>query len=126
MGKREGKEKRAVPRVKRGVLIQYRIKDVPHTGEFRVVRKPPIDLARTKDLAEKGISFTASQPIFPQAILEIKLQLPSERERIDLEGRVVACEEIKKGFIYGVRVEFINVEEEKRDLLKRFVQLFLK
>ncbi len=122
----ERQEKRRAPRVKREVIVQYRIKDVPHTGEFQVQRKPPIDLARTKDLAEKGLFFTASQPIFTQTILELKLQLPSERESIDLEGQVIDCEEIKKNFIYGVRVEFINVGEEKRDLLKRFVQLFLK
>jgi len=126
MEKREEKEKRAVPRVKREVIIQYRIKDVPHTGEFQVLRKPPLDLTRTKDLAEKGILFTASHVIFPQTILELKLQLPSERESIDLKGRVVACEEIKKDFVYEVRVEFIDLGEEKENSLKRFVQLFLK
>ncbi len=126
MKKREEKDKRAAPRVKREVMVQYRIEDVPHTGEFQVLRKPPLDLTRTKDLAEKGILFTVSQPIFPQTTLELKLQLPSERESIDLKGRVVACEEIKKGFIYEVRVEFIDLGEEKENLLKRFVQLFLK
>ncbi len=122
----EGQEKRRAPRVKREVIVQYRIKDVPHTGEFQLLRKPPIDSTRTRDLAEKGIFFTASQPIFAQAILELKLQLPSERESIGLEGRVAGCEEIKKGFIYGIRVEFVNLGEERRASLKRFVQLFLK
>jgi hypothetical protein len=92
----------------------------------RLAFRPRVDIARTKDLSEKGLAFTASSLLPPRIILDIKLQLPLEKESVDLEGRVVDCEEIKKDFIYGVRVEFVSVEEERRDLLKRFVQLFLK
>ena len=126
MEKREKKDKRAVPRVKRGIVLRYRIKELPKPEGVQVVYKLPVDIASTKDLSEKGIAFTASSLLPPQTILDIKLQLPLEKESVDLEGRVLGCKEIKKNFIYRVRVEFINVGEEKRDLLKRFVQLFLK
>lgn len=126
MEEREGREKRAVPRVKREIVLRYRIKELPEVEGVQVAFEPPIDITRTKDLSEKGVAFTASSLLPPRTILDIKLQLPLGKESVDLEGRVIDCEEIKKGFIYGIRVEFINLGEEKRDSLKRFVQLFLK
>lgn len=126
MEEREGQEKRAVPRVKREIVLRYRIKELPEMEGVQVASEAPVDIARTKDLSEQGVAFTASSLLPPRTILDIKLQLPLEKESVGLEGRVVGCEEIKKNLIYAVRVEFINLEEEKRDLLKRFVQLFLK
>jgi len=107
-------------------VLRYRIKELPEMKGVQVASEAPVDIARTKDLSEKGVAFTASSLLPPRTILDIKLQLPLGKESVDLEGRVLGCEEIKKNLIYGVRVEFINLEEEKRDLLKRFVQLFLK
>ena len=77
-------------------------------------------------MAREGTSFTTSCEILPQTILGLRLQLPSQRESIELEGEVLECKEIKKNLIYGIRVKFVNLEKEKEEALKKFVQLFLK
>ncbi len=126
MAESQDQNKRSVPRVGREIIVHYRIKDVPHLGDFQVAFKPPTDLTRSRDLAERGIFFTASQPIAVKTVLEFQLQLPSQKASIELEGEVLDCAEIKKDFIYGIRVEFVNLGEKKRESLKNFVQLFLK
>ena len=122
----EGSERRAVPRIKREVIVRYRIKELPHLGNVQVSLKPSLDITRTKDLSEKGLFFTASQAISPRSILEIELQLPSQEQLIGLEANVVSSEEIRKNLIYGIRAEFINLTDEQKETLRNFVQLFLK
>ena len=61
-----------------------------------------------------------------ESTVDLKLQIPIQREAIHLEGRVIACEEIKKNYIYAVRVAFINVSDEQKKALQEFVQTFLK
>ena len=124
--KQEGIEKRAVPRIKREVTVQYRIKETPSIRGVQIALGPYADISQTKDLSEKGVFFTASRDIPSQTILEIKLRLPTQEELVGLEGRVVGCEEIKEKIIYGIRVEFANLRDEQKEALRNFVQLFLK
>lgn len=119
-------ERRAVPRIKRYVIVQFRVKQLPQLEGLQIVVTPPEDITRTRNLAEKGIFFTASNEFSPETILDIKISLPISGESIELEGRVISCEEIKKGFIYGIRVEFINLNDKQREILREFVQFFLK
>lgn len=120
----EIKERRRSPRVKREVTVQFRIKELPmeaRTGSFHI----PVDISRTNNLSGKGICFSAGSFIPVHAILDIKLQLPIQRETVHLEGRVVSCEEVKKNYVYGVRVEFINIDAECHKVLSQFVEIFL-
>jgi hypothetical protein len=124
MKKREGREKRLVPRLKRKFTIQYQIRKIPLAKRESI--ELSADISLTKDLSEKGVFFTTSHLIPFEATLEIKLRLPVQKESIQLEGRVVACEEIAKNLIYGVRIEFINLKDEQKEALRKFIQLFLK
>ena len=119
-------EKRAVPRLKREVMVQYTIKELPHTAGLQVSFPPFVDVTRTKDLSENGVFFNAGRAISAQSILEIKLQLPIQKEAVDIEARVVGCEEVTRNLIYGIRVEFINLKAEQKKALRKFVKLFLK
>ena len=119
-------EKRAVPRLKREVMVQYAIKELPHTAGLQVSFRPFIDVTRTKDLSENGIFFNAARAIPAQSIVEIKLQLPIQKEAVELEARVVGCEEVTRNLIYGIRAEFIKLNTEQKRTLRKFMKLFLK
>ncbi len=119
-------EKRAVPRIKREITVQYTVKELPRANGIQVSFEPFTDITRTKDLSEGGVSFTASHLLSAGTILDLKLQLPLMEESFDLEGRLVSCTEIRKNIIYAIGVEFINLKEEQKQLLKKFVELFLK
>ncbi len=123
---REGLERRGLPRLKREVIVQYKIKELPPLGGVQVSLEPYVDITRTKDLSERGVSFTGGHAFSSGTILDIKLQLPVQKEPVELEGRVVGCEEINEKFIYEIRVKFININDEQKQLLRSFIQSFLK
>lgn len=125
MRQRDSREKRAVPRLERNILVQYTIKEMPLSKGFQISKKPYVDISRTIDLSEKGILFTASSELVPQVILDIQLKVPIQRKQVELKGKVVTCEQVKEGLIYKIGVEFVGPNEEQRRLLREFVNLFL-
>ncbi len=116
---REFKEKRSAPRIRRRDIIQYSIENLP----FGRVTS---NVSQIRDLSEKGIFFINTFPIFTKAILKIKLRLPILQKSIELDGRIVACEQNKTGMLYGIRVEFMKITEEQKKALRNFIQLFIK
>ena len=120
----EGPERRRLPRLKREVVLQYSIKELP--GAEGISGSAPMDMSRTIDLSEGGIFFTSSREIPPQATLDIKLRLPIQRDSVDIEGCVVDCHEITKNLVYGVRVKFTKLKIEQKNVLRKFIQRFLE
>ena len=110
-------ERRQFPRIKRAIVVQYKVKDFPQAG---------VDVSQTKDLSEEGVSFTISHPLALKAVLNIKLNLPVREESIELEGEVTSCKEIRKNIVYSLGIKFINLTEKQRELLKSFIQSFLE
>ncbi len=121
-------EKRAFPRVKKGLTVQYSVKQFPHAEGMQVAQQPFVDITRTKDLSEEGMFFTASNSFPLQTILTIKLRVPVEAEEkaFELEASVVGCEHLKGKTIYGIRVEFVNLSDEQCKALRDFVQILSK
>lgn len=124
--KKKGSEKRTVPRLKREIIVHYKVKQLPSGKRASTSLLQHADMSRTKNLSEGGIFFTASRALFPGTILAIKLQLPLFRKVIELQARVVGSEEVANNLIYNTRAEFINMQEEQNRALKEFINLFLK
>lgn len=120
------KEKRSSPRVKRNITIQYRIQELPAAKEVQLSVLPYTDITHTTNLGERGLFFTAAHPIPAGSLLAVTLRLPTHPEgTFKITGRVVECKEGEKKVLYGVRVEFINLQKEEEEALKKFVQTFL-
>jgi len=117
MDEQKFRERRKGPRIKRKDIIQYKIGNLL----FGRVRQ---GVSRIRDLSEKGMFFTIGFPLILEATLKIKLRLPITEESVELEGRIVACEEMGKK-LYGLRVEFVNLSEKQKERLKKFVRMFL-
>ncbi len=124
--RRESSERRKAPRLKRRLIVQYKIKELPKSERAQASVESSVDITRTKDLSETGISFTASKIIPSQTILDIKLKLPIQKETLSLEGRVVSCDEIEENLIYEIRAEFFNLNYKQKEALRNFIHLFLK
>ncbi len=121
-------ERRAFPRVKKTLTVQYSVKELPQAEGMQPAHQFSSDISRTKELSEEGMIFTACNPFPLQTILTIKLQVPVEAEEkgFEFEACVVGCEHLKGKTIYGIRVKFINLSEEQRKALRDFVQILLK
>lgn len=115
--KPEFNEKRQFSRLKKAITVQYKVKDLPQAGA---------DMSQAKDLSEEGISFTISNPLAAQTILDIGLRIPGLEDLLNLEGEVVSCKEIRLNVVYAVGVKFINLSEKHKELLRSFIQSLLE
>lgn len=123
----KGPERRRLSRLKREIVVQYMIKELPPIKGVQVTLRPPVDITRTRDLTEEGVLLTLSHAISPQTILDIKVKLPTQPQAsLNLEGRVMSCKEIRKNLIYAIGVEFFNVKDKQKEALRNFIHLFLK
>lgn len=72
------------------------------------------------DISGGGMSFLSDQPYEKGEILELKLVIENPAPlAMYLYGEVVNCEAIDRG--YRVGVKFVNIDEEVRDQIVKFV-----
>ncbi len=90
------------------------------------------DITSIRDISETGISINTQQAFAVNDIITFLVKIPSRPlDWLEFTGRVVVSEELKS--ISGesvagshlTRVEFINLKEKERELIKEYVTWFL-
>jgi len=117
-GKQEAieQEKRRYKRLKSQVIIQY----VELGGES-------IKSSQIVDISEGGLLFNSDAFIAPGRQIRLKMTVPTSFPRpIKLEGEVKHCQEIMKGQLYQVGIEFSKEFNEPLDEVKKYVAFLEK
>lgn len=90
------------------------------------------DIISIKDISETGMSVTTQRQFSPNDIITFFIKIPFRPlEWIEFTGRVVGSEGLKA--IYGetvaglhiTRVEFVNLKEEHKKLIREYITWFL-
>jgi len=90
------------------------------------------DMTVIKDISETGMSFTTHQQFLPNDIVTFLIKIPSRPlEWIEFTGRVMGSE--KRMAIPGesvanlhiTRIEFINLKEGQKELIREYITWFL-
>lgn len=114
-------ERRKSERVKRLLIVQY----AAEPDNFL-----KWDMSTMKDLSEGGMLVTTSRNFPNGTVLKFRFQLPTEpHQKLTLKARVVCSENIvtKMGFVidgYSSRVEFLDMDDEQKAKLQKYVQWF--
>jgi hypothetical protein len=119
----QGQERRRAIRIKKQLIAQY--KDKAAISKWNV--------STIENFSELGM-LIITQEYFPvNTILNFRLRLPSSPfEWLEPEGRVVACE--RKEVLdyiqfdavgYHTRIEFIDMEHEERESIRKYINWFL-
>ncbi len=80
--------------------------------------------AQPVNLSASGLAFYSSQPVVMGSLLELRLLLVPSFTGIITFGEVVGCDQVDEtvgGFNYFIRVNFMHMRENDRDLLIRHV-----
>ena len=80
--------------------------------------------AQPVNLSASGLAFYSSEPVTRGALLELRLLLVPSFTGIITFGEVVGCDPVDEavgGFSYFVRINFMHMRENDRDLLIRHV-----
>ena len=119
-----GEERRKSVRIKKVITVRYSYGS--DTGEKKW------DMTVVKDLSETGMSVATNHKFSRNDIVAFLIKIPSRPlDWIELTGRVVACEGLKSVSVapltaaHTTRVEFINLKEEQKELIRQYVTWFL-
>jgi len=119
-----GEERRKSVRIKKFITVRYNYG--ADTGEKKW------DMTVVRDISETGMSIATNHKFSPNDIVDFLIKIPSRPlDWIELTGRVVASKELKSVYTAAVtaahttRVEFTNLKEDKKELIRQYVTWFL-
>ncbi|MDP2938212.1 MAG: PilZ domain-containing protein [Candidatus Omnitrophota bacterium] len=119
-----GEERRKSVRIKKVLTVRYSY------GVNKDEKK--WDITAIRDISETGMSITIHQEFSPNDIITFLIKIPTRPlEWIEFTGRVVGTEDLKA--ISGetltgahiTRVEFINLKENQKELIREYITWFL-
>jgi len=104
----DGAERRKYPRINKSLSLFFYLKDSP---------SKKLDETFTKDISKGGLRFTTAYSLKPGALLVFEIGIPFiAPKRLILEGLVVACREISRGYVYEIRAKFISMSDQALQL----------
>jgi len=119
-----GEERRKSIRVKKVISVRYSYDD--DTGEKKW------DMTVLKDISETGMCISTHKLFSPNDIMTFLIKIPTRPlDWIEFTGRVVGAETSKSasgetiGGSHATRVEFINLRDEQKELIREYVAWFL-
>jgi len=114
-------ERRKFVRLNTWVDITYKKKTSDRKLEDSLLRG-------AKNISQGGICLIAYEPLKVGDILELQIYLPDQPIPIEVVGKVVWVQEFFIGDYkrYDVGVEFIEISEEKRNLIGKYVFSILR
>jgi hypothetical protein len=118
-------EKRKAKRINKALFARY-VTGLSATSE-------KWDMVNIKNISETGMCFPTSENFSAGQILTILIKIPLRpQEWIEFKSKVVGCEKIRPYSaestveMYVLRVEFMDVKEEFKQLLKQYIAMFKK
>ena len=123
------KERRKYSRIEKNSVIEFKELDFPITNDG-------FASSRIKNISANGLMFPSDRKVEVGTMLNLKaLVIGWDKEKDDffkydetaiseplsILGRVIRLVEVKKGKSYEIGVEFINVSEDDRAALTKFI-----
>ena len=119
-----GEERRKSVRIKKALTVRYSY-GIDKDGK-------KWDITAIRDIGETGMSITTHQRFSLSDIVTFLIKIPSRPlEWIEFTGRVVGSEELRaiSGEVVAgshiTRVEFINLKEDQKELIREYITWFL-
>ena len=106
--KKVGKERRKFIRLKAHHLLKY-----------RVAGKGEEELSFVRNISAGGALFVAKEDIPCDSTVELEINFPQHPHSIKVVSRVVRSRALKKMGGFEVGVEFVNVDENDKEFLKK-------
>ncbi len=86
----------------------------------------PEQLSVTKNISAGGILFASEEPITVGTILELKIELPDDKEPIECLAKVIRAEEIVPDKTYNIATNYLDITSAQRVRLNKYVETELE
>lgn len=114
-------ERRSYSRLKSGIIVHYKVFKSQEELLKRGIK--PEQFSLTKNISAGGVLFDAGEFISLASIIELRLELPDNKnEPVECLARVIRSEEIEENKIYETAVCFLAITSAERARLDRFIE----
>ncbi|MCX5708207.1 MAG: PilZ domain-containing protein [Candidatus Omnitrophica bacterium] len=114
-----GEEKRKALRVKTSLFVQYCF-DVNSAQKSW-------DITSVKNLSETGVCLQTGKPFEVGSVIALRFKIPSRPfEKIEINARVVCCQDIGQGTTSMIRAEFKDLSDDIKGVLREYVLWMVK
>ena len=117
-------EKRKSVRIKKIITVRYSYSLDKDEKKW--------DMTVLRDISETGMCITTHKQFLPSDIITFLIKIPSRPlEWIEFTGRVVGSEELRAisgeavAWSHITRIEFINLKEGHKELIREYITWFL-
>ncbi len=112
--KQTGPERRRYIRVGISLLVSYNVVDAPHEHKELIA----------KNISGGGMRLPLKEKLTVGTLLELQLGLLKEKERIQLEAKVIWVKPTPddRQYPYEAGIEFINIDFVKRNMISNCIQ----
>jgi len=107
----QGHERRKHTRIDASFLVSYRL-----AGS-----RESFDISQSANFSCGGLLLNATTCFEVGTRLEVRIQLPTVDEKIDLRGEVLETVRIVDGLIYRTRIRFVGMTPQEDALLKTHI-----
>ena len=113
--------KRIHPRIAWSFMVRFR----PHSDK---AERGGWYIAVIKNISVGGCYFYSNIPYEPGQILDLEVQLPRLLEPMKFMGEVRRCEcrDEEQVNIYGIAIQFTDMDQAKKDIFIKTITFFLK
>ncbi len=101
--------KRKDPRIDKKYCVKYYVKD-------SIEQK--YDISQIKDISKGGVRFWSASILAKDTVLVVELHVPYVERGVKVEAVVVACEERVPGLIFEVRLRFVDLAQQAKEILE--------
>jgi len=110
-------DKRLSPRITRTFIIRHRPRQDGELFEW--------DECFIKNMSLRGCYCSGSHPYKEGDILDIQIQLPTAKEPLRLTGEVKRCHPDKPLGVYGIAIQFLDLDEQQKNIINETIAFFL-
>lgn len=113
----DGVERRKYQRVEKPIIIRFRISP----NNDRQMASSEWDMVGVNDLSVGGLFFNSSYNIPNGTILDISIGFSTSTTLVRCTGMVTRVKKQPHTSIFGIATAFIEIEEEEKELIHRYV-----
>lgn len=84
------------------------------------------EVTQTQNLSLGGMLITTNKLFDKGATLELEIRLPTSDNSTTLSTKVVESREKVKNYVYETRLEFLNMNEEQKQIISQFYRIKAK
>ena len=113
-----GDERRKFSRINANFVVSYRI--LEEIDNY--------DISQTKNICIGGMLLTTNVPFEPGTRLNLEIRVPfnSNKDPINIVGRVIESKVITNNLIYDTRLEFLTIDNPSKEAVEKTVEYFSK